>query len=171
MFIEKLENGSHRAVVGDFGVAQLGEGALGVRGFATSRTIGVTIEYAPPELIQMYRRSLETKPSKSIFRRIDCHSFAVTVYELLCRKRAWRGYKSLEEIEKAVLSGKRPNTEFITSEMYGSRREALVRILTKSWAVDAVSRPEMARIRMKLYSMLYTGSSSSDFSKVTPTPQ
>ena len=157
-----------RAVVGDFGIAQLGEGALGVKEFVTSRAVGVTIEYAPPELIKLFRHTATTKPSRSLFKRIDCHSFAVTVFELLTQKKAWRGYRSLDEVERAVLAGKRPNVELVTTEMYGARRDTLVRILSKSWAVEPASRPEMARIKQKLHDLIFSDGLSTEEMRITP---
>ena len=103
----EIGNGQRfKCVVCDFGYANVlgDESQVGrlVKGLEKPNTAGITAQYASPELFS--RVFIGRKISSEIDKMIDVYAYAITLYELITRKKAWDGVPN-EAIQDKVLQG------------------------------------------------------------------
>ena len=124
-------------VISDFGVAKpLGSPA--VRGLQNASISGFTPTYAAPEL---YSQSGGNRIILEIDKKVDVFAFAISLWELLERKRPWStttgDYISTEAIRHKVLMGERPVFSQHVEQSYPKLWNGCV----LAWSQNPVMRP------------------------------
>ena len=129
-------------VISDFGMAKVIDNSKhSVRGLEQSDVFGFTPAYCAPELL-VRPNDIITEGSK----KVDIYAFAITLLELITRKKVWRNKDndSLEfkDICQLVCRGGRPEVPDASSSEY----PLLIKIIQESWKQAPQSRPSFDEI-------------------------
>lgn len=100
---DETKPGMYRAVLTDFGVCKILDGAVKVQGLTINMVKGRTQAYSPPELLKDEPIAAELWPARDVF------AATVVLNELVTRELAWKDMSD-SSIASAVLSGARPST-------------------------------------------------------------
>lgn len=159
MFVEKNPDGSLVAVLADFSMSFVANGSkLGVKAFHKSLFKGLSVAYAPPELLRQFQnptdpavaRHLETCPPSSC----DVFAFGVTVFELLTRTDAWPMSMNETQLMSKVLGGERPPWPAYLQKLKEESRtvQTFMIVAERCWAQLAADRPQMVDMQVEIES-------------------
>ena len=140
--------GELRCVLTDFGISQIinAKKANVVATFKMIKIRGASAVYASPEtflrFIEGESSDIDTPAS---YKASDVYSYAVTGYEIITRRKAWKGYRSREEIQAKVLAGDRPefSEKILAQSIDSPALSQFIRIIEQCWLQDPGQRPTM----------------------------
>ena len=117
-----------------------------VKGIKTRRAIGLTYNYAAPELLQRLNDRVR-KTRSDIDKKIDVFAFAMTMYEVATLKCPWEGL-GLPEIEKEVLIGRRPIVPawIMANPKIMAELGPFLELLRKCWDSSPLLRPSFQTV-------------------------
>ncbi|KAI3637789.1 hypothetical protein MIR68_004438 [Amoeboaphelidium protococcarum] len=149
-----------RAVVTDFGISQIisAKHLNIVRSFKVVKIQGASAPYASPETFLRLKKgrtheeideTMSQREQSAIINTIaalkasDIYSLAVTMYEMINRKKAWRKMKFREEIEKRVVTGGRPEFDEKVLSQASTRQslQLLIDLTKQCWDHEVFARP------------------------------
>lgn len=151
------ENGmkSFKAVLADFGLSY-SWGEESIKGRTKTFVFGLSIPYAGPELLMAQYSdgdAREKLAEKQFAARLDTYAYAVILWELMERHRAW-GNMTSGQIEKAVTGGQRPN---ISANF---QNHPAVNVIQSCWADNPNDRPGMDQVYSELSKLSQTPGAS-----------
>ena len=86
-------------------------------------------------------------------KKIDIYAYAITMYEVLTKLKAWDGC-NVDAIKDLVIQGHRPQVPDelvrISSMQGGEALFMLLNIMRSSWSPDPLDRPEFKEIYEKI---------------------
>ena len=139
---------TYKAVLADFGLAY-SWGTDGIRGRQKMFTFGLSLPYAGPELLTAQYVDSESRQKfarKDFTMRLDVYAYAVILWELLERQRAWNNCTS-GEIEKNVLQGNRPVISSTRKDFPACK------LMEQCWNDNPLNRPLMDNVYQELQKM------------------
>ena len=122
-------------VISDFGMAKTVGSAKTVSGLASSNVSGYTPNFAAPELLQMSPGGMTLEIDK----KVDVYAFAITIWELLHRKRVWSDHEGKSALQE-VNCGERP----FVDEKIGQQYPELSQLMQKCWDHIPIKRPSFS---------------------------
>lgn len=139
---------SFRCVICDFGSSSIIGEVPKVTGFIAPENMGFTVRYTPPEVFRRLLARDNTRPSTEYDKKIDVYAFAITMYEVITREKAFAGMNANEVLE-SFLQGKRPKwPESLLSENAGYIQ--MINLVNSCWQEDPTLRLTFDTIQNKL---------------------
>jgi hypothetical protein len=152
--MQKNDNGGLTALLGDFSMAAVtSQEKLAVRAFKKSSFRGLSIPYAPPEILQEYVEQNAEQASRTVpGSAADVYAYGVSCYEIISRSSAWSNAKEANDIINEVFKGKRPPFSRTMREKISkdSVLMELTNVMEECWAQSYRKRPQMDMITSKL---------------------
>ena len=135
------------AIISDFGCAALvgstGQGGSSrlVRGLAKPGGVGLTVNYAAPELFE--RIGTIHQSCTAVDKKLDVYAFGVTVLELFSRQDPWATTtRDIQEIIKKVVRGERPAIEpSLRQTLAAAGEERIISLVEACWSHNPLHRP------------------------------
>ena len=150
MFVEQQPNRLH-LVLGDFSFASVRSAAKrGVQQFQLSMADGMSIEFAPPEMLRVLTGSLPAKQLMEYpIHSRDVYAVGILLWCVIGRLVAWKDL-SIDQIAQNVLSGKRPDTQLYKLVSQYQPWLPLLQIAEQCWQDDPQKRPTSVDIGARI---------------------
>eukprot|EP00158_Paraphelidium_tribonemae_P009927 Partr_v1_DN29001_c0_g1_i3_m58838 len=139
--------GTVHALIGDFSMSCIdNKEKLTVKAFKKSDFKGLSVPYAPPEVLRDFRDPTD-KNQIEAFRYphgSDIYATAITIYEIILRGAAWAEATDVDYIVDNVLAGKRPELPKSITDQRKKKKtlNILMNMMEEAW------KPEANRILM-----------------------
>lgn len=136
-------------VLSDFSFATIRNSAKrGVKAFRFSDADGLSLPYAPPELLAIKKgMSQMSEMHKWPVHSRDAYAFGIVIYEASSRRAAYT-VSDKEKLIQTVLSGGRPDTSRLLDEQ--CQWKPLVQMAMQCWSSDISTRPKLNEITTKI---------------------